>query len=183
AIVGAYVLGRGFSPPIGNLPTALYFAIETMSTVGFGDIVPSSLDARLFTKWHAGQLARLRGVKVRFAMDGRSQVGPVSDAVARARAAGLRDFGVYVLIGFKDAPEEARDRLEFVRSLGIRPTPMRYQPLDAEAKDGHVAEGWTERELAKTMRYYSKLRWLEHVPFEEYVHSGPEGQGELGFAE
>ncbi len=49
AIVGAYVLGRGFSPPIGNLPTALYFAIETMSTVGFGDIVPSSLDARLFT--------------------------------------------------------------------------------------------------------------------------------------
>ncbi|MHB8347358.1 MAG: voltage-gated potassium channel protein [Acidiferrobacterales bacterium] len=49
AIFGAYTLGSGFAPPITNLPTALYFAVETMSTVGFGDIVPASLDARLFT--------------------------------------------------------------------------------------------------------------------------------------
>ncbi|MHB8258056.1 MAG: voltage-gated potassium channel protein [Acidiferrobacterales bacterium] len=49
AVFGAYSLGSGFAPPIGNLPTALYFAVETMSTVGFGDIVPASVDARLFT--------------------------------------------------------------------------------------------------------------------------------------
>ena len=49
AVFGAYTLGSGFSPPIRNLPTALYFAVETMSTVGFGDIVPASVDARLFT--------------------------------------------------------------------------------------------------------------------------------------
>ncbi len=49
AILGAYTLGSGFAPPIRNLPTALYFAVETMSTVGFGDIVPASVDARLFT--------------------------------------------------------------------------------------------------------------------------------------
>ncbi len=49
AVFGAYTLGSGFTPPIRTLPTALYFAVETMSTVGFGDIVPSSIDARLFT--------------------------------------------------------------------------------------------------------------------------------------
>ena len=49
AILGAYTLGSGFAPPIRNLPTALYFAVETMSTVGFGDIVPASVDARFFT--------------------------------------------------------------------------------------------------------------------------------------
>ncbi|MHB8415077.1 MAG: voltage-gated potassium channel protein [Acidiferrobacteraceae bacterium] len=45
---GAYVLGAGFSPAITNLPEAFYFAVVTMSTVGYGDIVPRTGDARLF---------------------------------------------------------------------------------------------------------------------------------------
>ncbi len=48
AVFGAYVLGAGFSPKINNLVTALYFSVVTMSTVGYGDIVPKSEDARLF---------------------------------------------------------------------------------------------------------------------------------------
>ncbi len=48
AVLGSYVLGAGFSPPIRNLVSALYFAVVTMSTVGYGDIVPKSEDARLF---------------------------------------------------------------------------------------------------------------------------------------
>ncbi|WP_461271907.1 voltage-gated potassium channel protein [Acidithiobacillus sp.] len=48
AVLGSYVLGAGFSPPINNLVSALYFAVVTMSTVGYGDIVPKSGDARLF---------------------------------------------------------------------------------------------------------------------------------------
>ncbi|MHB8849755.1 MAG: voltage-gated potassium channel protein, partial [Acidithiobacillus ferriphilus] len=48
AVLGSYVLGAGFSPPIKNLVSALYFAVVTMSTVGYGDIVPKSEDARLF---------------------------------------------------------------------------------------------------------------------------------------
>ncbi len=47
--LGSLVLGTGFSPPIGNLTNALYFAVETVSTVGYGDIVPVSTEARLFT--------------------------------------------------------------------------------------------------------------------------------------
>ncbi|MFA7656333.1 voltage-gated potassium channel protein [Acidithiobacillus thiooxidans] len=48
AVLGSYVLGAGFSPPITNLISALYFAVVTMSTVGYGDIVPKSTDARFF---------------------------------------------------------------------------------------------------------------------------------------
>ncbi|HUN41641.1 MAG TPA: voltage-gated potassium channel protein [Acetobacteraceae bacterium] len=48
AVLGAYLLGPDFAPPITNLLTALYFAMVTMSTVGYGDIVPKTTEARLF---------------------------------------------------------------------------------------------------------------------------------------
>ena len=47
-VLGSLLLGAGFSPPITNLPAAVYFVIVTMSTVGYGDILPKSEDARLF---------------------------------------------------------------------------------------------------------------------------------------
>lgn len=49
AVLGSYYLGAEFKPPIGDLVTAVYFSIVTMSTVGFGDITPQTSDARLFT--------------------------------------------------------------------------------------------------------------------------------------
>ncbi|MBN2856465.1 MAG: NAD-binding protein [Halothiobacillaceae bacterium] len=48
-VVGAYVLGEQFKPIIPDFPTALYFTIVTMSTVGYGDIIPITTQARLFT--------------------------------------------------------------------------------------------------------------------------------------
>lgn len=49
ATVGALVLGRGFTPPIRDTETALYFAIATLATVGYGDIVPHTGSARVFS--------------------------------------------------------------------------------------------------------------------------------------
>ncbi len=46
---GALYFGEGFQPKITSLMTAFYYAIETMTTVGYGDIVPVSMTARLFT--------------------------------------------------------------------------------------------------------------------------------------
>lgn len=46
---GSLYLGEGFNPKIESLMTAFYFSIETMTTVGYGDIVPVSETARLFT--------------------------------------------------------------------------------------------------------------------------------------
>ncbi len=47
-VVGTFLLGAGFTPPITNLPGAFYFVIVTMSTVGYGDILPKTNEARLF---------------------------------------------------------------------------------------------------------------------------------------
>ena len=49
AVFGTLYLGREFKPHIHSLSTALYYAVVTMSTVGYGDIVPATPHARLFT--------------------------------------------------------------------------------------------------------------------------------------
>jgi voltage-gated potassium channel len=47
-MLGALLLGGDFAPPITNLTSAFYFTIVTMSTVGYGDIVPKTGEARIF---------------------------------------------------------------------------------------------------------------------------------------
>jgi len=49
ATFGSYYLGSDFRPPVNDLITALYYAMVTMSTVGYGDITPQTPQARLFT--------------------------------------------------------------------------------------------------------------------------------------
>lgn len=48
AVFGSFELGAEFKPPITDLTTALYFAVVTMSTVGYGDITPQTTEAKLF---------------------------------------------------------------------------------------------------------------------------------------
>jgi len=49
AVFGTLYLGNEFNPPVQDVGTAFYFAIVSMSTVGYGDITPHSITARLFT--------------------------------------------------------------------------------------------------------------------------------------
>lgn len=49
ATFGSYYLGADYRPRIGDLVTALYYAMVTMSTVGYGDIIPTTPEAKLFT--------------------------------------------------------------------------------------------------------------------------------------
>lgn len=127
------------------------------------------LEARRLTGWHIDQIRRLQGVKIRFAFDHVNAEFTVRHAVEQCKANGLRDIGVYVLIGYKDTPDDAHYRLETVRSWGIYPNPMRYQPLDCLVKNSFVGDGWTEEELKRTMRYYSRLSQLNGIPYEEYT--------------
>lgn len=46
--VGSLLLGGGFRPPIHSFGTACYYTIVTLSTVGYGDIVPVTPEARWF---------------------------------------------------------------------------------------------------------------------------------------
>jgi hypothetical protein len=126
------------------------------------------LEARRFTPAIADMLGELR-CKVRFSFDSWGQESKLKDAVDLCRERSTKDIGIYVLIGYKDNPEDAKAKLELVRSWGLRPNPMRYQPLDAKVKNEYLAPGWTVEELNRITRYYSRLRWLEHIPIEEYT--------------
>ena len=125
------------------------------------------LEARRFTPDIADELGRLN-CHVRFAFDHWGSEAVVKDAIDLCRQRTTSKISVYALIGFDDDPESARSRLELIRSWGVLPNPMRYQPLDAKRKNEYVHPNWTERELANTMRYYSRLNWLGHIPFSKY---------------
>lgn len=49
SIFGTLYIGDEFLPVVKDGTTAFYFALVCMTTVGFGDIVPVTLDARVFT--------------------------------------------------------------------------------------------------------------------------------------
>ena len=130
-----------------------------------------SLDARLLTKRHAERLAELDLYAVRLSWDHTGIERQFMNAFQALQDAGIpsKKIRVYCLIGYNDTPDDALYRLETVRKLGTRPNPMRYQPLDTLKRDSFIGENWTQRELKRYMRYWSRLRWLEHVPFAEYV--------------
>jgi len=48
ATFGTYYLGDEFHPKVTDLVTAFYYAMVTMSTVGYGDITPQTAEAKLF---------------------------------------------------------------------------------------------------------------------------------------
>ncbi len=48
ATFGTYYLGADFKPRVTDLVSALYYAMVTMSTVGYGDITPQTTEAKLF---------------------------------------------------------------------------------------------------------------------------------------
>ena len=139
--------------------------LKSLSEIDFNQ----GLDARLLTNYHADRLAEL-DCMVRLAFD---SVGYEADFIAafeRLRRAGfpLNRIRVYVLIGFRDTPQDALYRLRRVYGLGLKPNPMRYQPLDTFKRNSYVGPNWTHSELTRYMRYWQNLRYTEAVPFEEW---------------
>ena len=129
------------------------------------------LDSRLLTRHHAERLAELDLYTTRLAWDTTAYERQFLVAYQTLRDAGIsaRKIRVYVLIGFNDTPEDALYRLETVWALGSFPNPMRYQPLDSHRRNEYIAPAWTDQELKRYMRYWSRLHWLGHVPFAEYM--------------
>ena len=48
AVCGTLYFGNQFKPPIEDVVSALYFSVITMTTVGYGDILPIDQSSRLF---------------------------------------------------------------------------------------------------------------------------------------
>lgn len=131
------------------------------------------LDVRLLTSHHLERLRELHIPILRFAWDHINYERFVLDAIKRTLASGCPRSRIrcYVLFGFKDTPEDALYRLETLKSLGIKPNPQRYQPLDILKKDSFVDKNWTEYELHRMVRYWSRQNWLSKMPYEEYTIS------------
>ncbi|MCJ7632698.1 hypothetical protein MUP77_09955 [Candidatus Bathyarchaeota archaeon] len=126
------------------------------------------LEAKRFTSEIASMLGELR-CKVRFSFDNWSQETAVHDAIELCRRETTKDIQCYCLIGFADTPADAKGRLELIRSWGILPNPMRFQTLNAKKKNEYVHPSWTEHELGKMMRYYSRLAFWSNIPYSEYT--------------
>ncbi len=128
------------------------------------------LDSRLLTHHHANRIAELHMKIVRLAWDDTRSEKYFIESFNRLRVSGIpkSKIGVYVLIGFKDNPDDALYRLQTVRSLGAFPFPMRYQPVDTPIKNSFVGSSWTDGELKRFMRYWSNLRITSPIPFEEF---------------
>jgi hypothetical protein len=137
------------------------------------------LEASLFEPFHARILSDLKATKLTFAFDNINKGDDLVSAIAIANEHGLNDIRVYVLIGFEDDPNDAYHRLEKVRAWGAMPFPQRFQPLYALKKNDYIADKWTELELQSMSRYYSRLNWLGHIPYEEYEHVEYKKQGRL----
>ena len=144
--------------------------IESLKPFPYADF-NQGLEAGRLKEWHVDLIRGLKHVKIRFAFDHPKFEAVVHDAINLCRSHGLSDIGIYCLIGFNDTPESARERLELVRSWGIMPNPMRYHPLDAIEKNSFVAEGWTDAELKRIMKYYSRLAYLGNAcSFDEFKY-------------
>ena len=136
------------------------------SVKGYQKVDFQGIDANYVTPEKADLLGKTKSI-LHIGFDHRNE-GKVYDAVKLLQERSTKDIVAYVIIGYQDTPEEAYYRLELARSWGIKPFPMRYQPLDAKKKNSYVAPGWTEKELRKMSRYYSRLNWLEQIPYSEY---------------
>jgi hypothetical protein len=141
-------------------------AVKTLPWVDFNQ----GLDARFLTKYRARRLAECRALKARVAWDRPEDEVVVMRAIDRLLKAGIPKGRIYcfVLIGFRDSPEEALYRFETLKKLGVSPTPMRYRPLDCLRKRFVDPEtSWTQREISRFESYWS-TRCIYNFPFEDY---------------
>ena len=131
------------------------------------------LDARLLTDCHAGRFAELpKDTIIRLAWDNLKTEVKYRNAFNKCVSHGIdpKQIRVYVLIGYKDTPKDARYRLETVLEMGALPNPMRYQPLDAPKRNIYTDKNWTDRELKDYMRYYARSLFFRRmkIGFDDY---------------
>lgn len=128
-VLGSYVLGSGFDPRITNFIDAFYYTVITMSTVGYGDIIPKSPEARLFTVSLV-----LLGLAV-FATSLPAIVGPLIDKrlmnLLQPRRKKMKRASHVIVVG--DGPL-AQDAGRALAARGLQTTVIVSARPDAEAQ-------------------------------------------------
>lgn len=131
------------------------------------------MSAAIITSYQADRLRELNMKYIRLAWDNINYEPKFMRGWDILRRSGFprSKIAVYVLIGYKDTPEDALYRLEMVRRLGGTPFAMRYQPLDTPKRNTHVEGSWTHEELQRYCRYWNSLRVTSHIPFDEFKNN------------
>lgn len=137
ATFGAFYLGNEFKPPIHGLITALYYAMVTMSTVGYGDIIPQTDEAKLF----AVSIIVL-GVAV-FATSLTAVIGPLMSQslrrIVNRKSTSMNRENHFVVVG--NTPLAVNTWRELSkRGLGVTRI-LREAPEPGELKDTDVVIG------------------------------------------
>jgi hypothetical protein len=140
--------------------------MERLARWGWCDF-NQGLDCRLLTSEHARMIAAIKKPIVRLALDNNNQRTAWADAWDRLRFAGIAKAAIrsYVLCGFRDDPDSAKARCEFVESFGAKALPMWFHALDAMQRNivtpEQITNGWTRRKQRELMCWYYQHRTLD----------------------
>lgn len=142
AVFGSYYLGKDFKPAITDLATALYYAVVTMTTVGYGDILPVSVESRMFTI-----SVIVLGITV-FATSLGAVIGPaVSNSVQRIvhrREPRMQRSNHFIVIGATalatNTYQELRSRQLPVTLILLEPPPAGELDEDADVILGDASD-------------------------------------------
>jgi voltage-gated potassium channel len=146
ATFGSYYLGAQFKPRITDLVSAFYYAMVTMSTVGYGDIVPATPQAKLFAL-----SVIVLGVAV-FATSLTAVIGPLVgrslQSIVNRKGRRMRRENHFVVIGNTSLA------INTWRELAKRGRPvtriLRETPEEGENKDVDVVVG--DPSMTETLR-------------------------------
>lgn len=144
-------------------------AIDRLKKLPYVDL--QGIEARKVTKENSARLAELKKVRLIIGFDNVKYETKVHDAIKKLQAEGIKDIETYVLFGYKDTLEDTLYRLNKSLEWGVRPFPMRFQPLQGKhslTKGTYVDPNWDLYTLRKIMAYYANLTRYSHIPFEEF---------------
>ncbi len=138
ATFGSFYLGADFKPHIVDLVTALYYAMVTMSTVGYGDIVPVTPEAKLFAV-----SVIILGVAV-FATSLTAVIAPLvgqslQRIIKRNKGTGMKRENHFVVIG--NTPLAINTWQELAKRGRPVTRILREAPEEGDAKDVDIVVG------------------------------------------
>lgn len=132
-VFGSLYLGQKFNPPITDLETAFYFAVVTMTTMGYYGS-PQSAEARMFTV-----SVIILGIAV-FATSLTTIVGPVIARLTTQKGRNMTHSGHLIVIGATPLAFNTYNELKKRKQDVILILPREPEPGTAEAADVIVGD-------------------------------------------
>lgn len=131
------------------------------------------IDVRILKKYHTDQMAKLKKIILRIALDDMSYISKWENALSLFKESGIKKNSIrsYVLIGFNDTPKEAKEKCTYVEKNGIMPIPMWFRKSDSMYKNKITEEqkklGWSNYERLKIMSWFYNRTDIDKIHFKK----------------